>query len=405
MPKHIRYIDVSAVSRAELAIVDFAEHTSETAPSRAQKTVRAHDTLFATIRPGLRRVASVPSEFDGAIASTAFCVLRPAAGKIDPQFLFYAVLDDSFVAAVEELQTGASYPAVRDKDVLEQHIPLPPLLEQATIAGALSAVRSLLLSEAKALRLAEAVRQAAMRELFTRGLRGEVLKEASIGLVPENWEVVRLGDLMGIKHGSAFDGAHFRSSGKFVLLTPGHFAESGGFRDQGSKTRYYVGEIQAGYLLAKNALLVVMTEQKPGLLGSSALVPEDGVFLHNQRLGLIVDVDETRLDRQYLYHLLNYDAVRGEISRTATGSKVRHTSPDRIRALNVALPPLREQHDAAAILDAIDRKIRLHRQKKSVLDDLFNDLLHKLMAGEIRVDQLNLSALESLATYKSEARS
>ena len=42
-----------------------------------------------------------------------------------------------------------------------------------------------------------------------------------------------------------------------------------------------------GYLLKKNDLLVAMTEQAPGLLRSSLLVPEDDVYLHNQRLGLV----------------------------------------------------------------------------------------------------------------------
>ena len=39
----------------------------------------------------------------------------------------------------------------------------------------------------------------------------------------------------------------------------------------------------------------------------------------------------------------------------------------------------------AALLDAIDRKIDLHRRKRAVLEELFKSLLHKLMTGEIRV--------------------
>lgn len=55
-----------------------------------------------------------------------------------------------------------------------------------------------------------------------------------------------------------------------------------------------------------------------------------------------------------------------------------------------------EQQEIVDILDAIDRKIDLHRRKKAVLEDLFKSLLHKLMTGEIRVDELDLSALEAL---------
>ncbi len=58
-------------------------------------------------------------------------------------------------------------------------------------------------------------------------------------------------------------------------------------------------------------------------------------------------------------------------------------------------PTLDEQREIVAVLDAIDRKIDLHRRKRAVLDELFKALLHKLMTGEIRVSDLDLSALSS----------
>ena len=58
----------------------------------------------------------------------------------------------------------------------------------------------------------------------------------------------------------------------------------------------------------------------------------------------------------------------------------------------VPVPPLDEQREIVAILDAIDRKIDLHRRKRAVLEELFRALLHKLMTGEIVVGELNLPA-------------
>jgi type I restriction enzyme S subunit len=54
-----------------------------------------------------------------------------------------------------------------------------------------------------------------------------------------------------------------------------------------------------------------------------------------------------------------------------------------------------EQREIVAMLDAIDRKIDLHKRKRAVLEELFKSLLHKLMTGEIRVADLDLSALET----------
>jgi type I restriction enzyme, S subunit len=64
-----------------------------------------------------------------------------------------------------------------------------------------------------------------------------------------------------------------------------------------------------------------------------------------------------------------------------------------VRDLLVAYPQRDEQEEIVAILDAIDRKMALHRQKRTVLEELFRALLHKLMTGEIRVAEMDLSAL------------
>ena len=47
------------------------------------------------------------------------------------------------------------------------------------------------------------------------------------------------------------------------------------------------------------------------------------------------------------------------------------------------------------ILDTLDRKIDLHRRKRAVLAEIFKSLLHKLMTGEIYVDELELSGLHA----------
>lgn len=49
-----------------------------------------------------------------------------------------------------------------------------------------------------------------------------------------------------------------------------------------------------------------------------------------------------------------------------------------------------EQEEIVAVLDAIDRKIDLHRRKRAVLDDLFKALLHNLMTGQTRVADFGL---------------
>ena len=180
---------------------------------------------------------------------------------------------------------------------------------------------------------------------------------------------IALGDAIHVKHGFAFKSQYFSDSGEFVVLTPGNFNEEGGFRLRPAKDRFYTGDIPEDYVLDEGDLIVAMTEQGPGLLGSSALIPEGGKYLHNQRLGLIREIDNKALDKRFLYYLLNTRPVRGQISGSATGTKVRHTAPERIYRVKVTVPTdINQQRRIAAILSAYDELIENNRRRIQLLE-------------------------------------
>lgn len=132
--RKIKYIDVSSVSNTRYVIETWINVLGKQAPSRARKVVKEGDAIVAAVRPTLRRLAFITSDFDNEICSTAFCVLRPRNDVLDPKFLFYSTQRDEFFAGLEKLQQGASYPAVTDSDIKDQQIPLPPIEEQKEIA-------------------------------------------------------------------------------------------------------------------------------------------------------------------------------------------------------------------------------------------------------------------------------
>ena len=150
----------------------------------------------------MRRIAQVPPSLNGEIVSTAFRVLRPDPRQLDADFLFFATQLDLVMSAISALETGASYPAVRDSDVLDQRIPVPPLREQREIAAVLNAVRSALLLETQCEAVAADLKRAAMQTLFTRGLRGDAQKETEFGVVPESWDECPLDECATVQTGA-----------------------------------------------------------------------------------------------------------------------------------------------------------------------------------------------------------
>lgn len=189
-----------------------------------------------------------------------------------------------------------------------------------------------------------------------------------------SWSDVALGDVLRVKHGYAFKGEYFGSEGPFVVLTPGSFNEFGGFREQRESTKYYVGDVPDGFILEEGELLIAMTEQASGLLGSSMLVPAGKTYLHNQRLGRIEIVDEHRLLRRYAYYLFNTADVRAQISASATGGKVRHTAPSRIARVKIALPRVATQQRIVEILSSYDTLIENNRRRMALVENTARQL-------------------------------
>ncbi|MGH7485173.1 MAG: restriction endonuclease subunit S [bacterium] len=186
------------------------------------------------------------------------------------------------------------------------------------------------------------------------------------------WRDCSLGDLIDVKHGFAFQGEFIHDDPRGdVLLTPGNFAIGGGFK--GDKFKYFDGPIPSDFILAEGDLLVTMTDlsKQSDTLGFPAFVPSrsDGRrYLHNQRLGKVHVKDNRAVDTRYLHYRLRSASYRHEVLASATGTTVKHTSPERIQRFKFSLPPLPEQRAIARILGTLDDKIELTRQLSGTLE-------------------------------------
>ena len=280
---------------------------------------------------------------------------------------------------LNELGSGTTFKELSATNLKSLEIPLPPLEEQQRIVAVLDEAFEGL---ARARAHAEANLKNA-RELF-ENYREEYLEPTS----RDGWSSVQLDQLIDIKHGFAFKSAFFEDEGQYAVLTPGNYYETGGFKDRGEKQRYYSSEFPSEFILKKGDLLVAMTEQAPGLLGSCMIVPEDDRFLHNQRLGLITPKNGVSWSAAYFAQAFNLKAFRKGLSDTCSGATVRHTSPKRILAESIPYCEDVTQLDlAAAHLSEREEDCRLmeksYRAKVKDLDDLRQSLLQKAFAGEL----------------------
>lgn len=186
------------------------------------------------------------------------------------------------------------------------------------------------------------------------------------------WKEVRLGDVCDIKHGFAYKGKYFSDTPTCnILVTPGNFTLSGGFKLD--KPKYYNGPVEKDYILAKGDLIVTMTDLSKNIdtLGYSALVPEvKGLtFHHNQRIGLVENI-ANNVDKYFLYWIMRTPAYQSFIATHSSGTTVHHTSPKGIGNYVFKLPSLDEQHRIASILSSLDRKIELNNKINADLEEM-----------------------------------
>lgn len=184
----------------------------------------------------------------------------------------------------------------------------------------------------------------------------------------------KVGELCSIKHGWAFAGEFFSDEGDYLLLTPGNAYMSGGIKIRPGKEKFYVGEFPKDYLLKKGDILLILTDlvQEAPLLGGSITIPEDNYFLHNQRLGLVENVNTDLVDRRFLYHLFNSPLYRGQVRASASGATVRHTAPGRIYNCSVTIPKdLTKQKNISYLLDSIDELV----ENNNVITEKLNEIL------------------------------
>ncbi len=124
----IKYIDISSIDNKKNSMTGYTEYIFLEAPSRAQQHIVKDDILVSTVRPNLRNVAITTYEYDNLVASSGFCVLR--AKNCLPSFLMAVVTSNEFTDEMSKVVTGANYPAIKDSDVFNYIVSLPPLEQQ-----------------------------------------------------------------------------------------------------------------------------------------------------------------------------------------------------------------------------------------------------------------------------------
>lgn len=338
------------------------------------------DTLFARITPCLEngKISQVKGlENEVGLGSTEFLVFRGKENISDTDFIYYLSRWSEVRAFAEKNLDGTSGRQRVPKDCFQQLLlTLPPLSEQKVIAFVLSSLDSKIDLLHRQNQTLDAIAETFFRQWF--------IEEAE-----ESWEKGKLGDYMTIKHGYAFKGAFITpEETDKILVTPGNFKVGGGFSFH--KFKYYTDNgFSESYILNEGDFIVTMTDLSVSndSLGYPAFVPfiVDKFLLHNQRVGkvLIKKGDESK--SLFLYYLMKTSDYRHYILGSCTGTNVSHTSPSIICEYEFNVPDDGKIISFKNQVQSLQIKQQSNIRQIQTLTQLRDNLLPKLMSGEVRV--------------------
>ena len=120
--KTIRYIQYSNVDKTLGDVTSHMEMTGEDAPSRARLLVSKGEIIAAKVKDSEENVSIIPDEYDGAVVSSGFIVLKPIP-PMTSEGLFYLLRLQSTYNQVRWKSSGTILPAISDDEYITIKIP------------------------------------------------------------------------------------------------------------------------------------------------------------------------------------------------------------------------------------------------------------------------------------------
>ncbi|MBK6746371.1 restriction endonuclease subunit S [Ottowia sp.] len=339
------YVDVAAIDNEVKSITGAKRMTGAEAPSRARKVLRTGDVLVSTVRPNLNAVALVPEALDDQIASTGFCVLRAKEEVVLPKYLFYFVRSRRFIDELTKLVSGALYPAVTDRQVLEQRIPVVPLEEQRRIVDLLARAEGIMSLRREAQTKAQAIIPALFLDMF-----GDPVTN------PKGWPITPLSEVAQVISGIAK--GRKLAAGEGIELPYMRVANvKDGYLDLGEVKTIEIKHTEVDKLLIQPGDLLMTEGGDPDKLGRAALWSGEIDRCVHQNHVFKVRSDRSRVLPSYLRALASSTYGKAyflSVAKKTTG--IASINKTQLSAFPVVLPPPLEQvafTDRAASIAAI----------------------------------------------------
>jgi len=373
---HIPWAVVEDIKRE---ILDTKEHLSDKGLKYSSAKLWPENSVILSFGATIGEVgiARVPVATKQGIAG-----IVPNPEYTTSEFLYYLLkFNKNLLIRYSHKSTIAE---VRPPTLVELAFPFPPLVEQQKIASIVWSVDEAIQKAEETIAKAQELKKALMQQLLIKGIGHKKFKKTKIGEIPEEWEVVKLGDvLVDIRYGTSTK-SNTAKQGFPVLRTPNVLS---GEIDINDLQWVQLPESEMKSLILEDGdLLTVRTNANPDYIGRCALFERmSGTWTYASYL-IRLRPNKKKVVPTYLGKYLGTKTARRgffRIARTSAGNYNINTK--RIKSISIPLPPLHEQQEIVEILQVVDENIKKEKQRKYQHEILKKGLMQDLLTGKVRV--------------------
>ncbi|MGH9873963.1 MAG: restriction endonuclease subunit S [Pyrinomonadaceae bacterium] len=376
----------------------------EDAPSRARRRVAKNCTVISSVRPNLQAVAYLTDGREDFVCSTGFNVVKANEAKLSPRFTYFVLISEHARQYFEATAKGVGYPAVDDKDFDSFSVPLPPLLEQERIAAYLdascAAIDAAIAAKRRQLETLDGVRETLIESAVTRGIKPQTrtrqVDEEWIGEIPAHWKICRIKRIVsqvdyGISEATV-------KEGQFPVLKMAHIQRG----EVVFSNIDFVEDVAEALLLEKGDLLYNRTNS-PDQVGKAAIfrgTKRDKLTFASYLVRLRTN---HRADPYFLNYVLNSRGFLSFARKLAIPSvQQSNLNSTRYCRMWIPLPPLGEQREIAAFLDAkleaMNRVVTVITSQIETLRGYRKSLIHECVTGQRRITEADIAAAQRTAS-------
>lgn len=314
--------------------------------------------------------------------------------KINPKFLKYYTLSSDYRGWVNSFNTGSTRGNINAQTYANMIIRLPEREQQNLLVDILSCLDDKIELNNRMNKNLEEMAQAIFKSWFVdfEPFQEGEFEESDSGMIPKGWRVGKLDECIDFYNGYAFKSKELmdiETLDSYRVFKMGHIKKGGGLNSDGTKSWISKGACKhlGKYVLSKGDLLMCMTDMKGNvaLLGHTALMNVDDMYVVNQRVGLLRVNNTFCMDYPYLYILTNSRSFIENLRGRANSGVQVNLSTSEIKDSKILIPTEEVNFEFNKIVKPMFEKIFEIVQENQRLMNIRDTLLPKLMSGEVRV--------------------